>query len=256
MEADGHGFPRIEESVEMPPKSLVKENLSEQIYRSLRASLMDGEFRPGERLTISTVAQQYGTSITPVREAIFRLVSEKSLEVKAATSIMVPQLSATDLHEIVAIRRQLEGMAAFRVGEIADARMIADLERQNAAFIAAAARDPREAAQTNRDFHFMILRFSGLSFVEDICENMWALMGPFLRMFHEKVPVRELTADNHKHFRFLEALKAHDPEKARAGMQSDISWSDELIDILESDWAETRLPPSETAHGARPQPME
>ena len=45
----------------MPPKTVVKENLSEQIYRSLRLSLMDGEFRPGERLTISGVAEQYGT---------------------------------------------------------------------------------------------------------------------------------------------------------------------------------------------------
>ena len=31
----------------MPPKAVVKENLSEQIYRSLRLSLMDGEFHPG-----------------------------------------------------------------------------------------------------------------------------------------------------------------------------------------------------------------
>ena len=236
MERDGRAD-RGSETPNMPPKLLVKENLSEQIYRSLRASLMDGEYRPGERLTINNVAQQYGTSITPVREAIFRLVSEKCLEIKAATSIMVPQLSAADLREIVAIRRELEGMAAFRVGEIADAAMIAELEQQNAAFIAAAARDPRGAAQTNRDFHFMILRFSGLSYVEDICENMWTLMGPFLRTFHEKVPVRELTADNHKHFRFLNALKAGDPAGARAGMQEDISWSDELIDILEKEWA-------------------
>jgi DNA-binding GntR family transcriptional regulator len=254
--ADRRAEETDKETTKMPTKSLVKENLSEQIYRSLRASLMDGEFRPGERLTISNVAQQYGTSITPVREAIFRLVSEKALEVKAATSILVPQLSASDLREIVAIRRDLEGMAAYRVGEIADAGMILELERQNAAFIAAAARNPRDAAQTNRDFHFMILRFSGLSFVEDICENMWTLMGPFLRMFHEKVPVRELTADNHKHFLFLKALKAGDPEGARDGMQDDVSWSDELIGILEKEWTDAgRLFPT-GKEDIRTQPME
>lgn len=213
----------------MPPKAVVKENLSEQIYRSLRLSLMDGEYRPGERLTISTVAEQYGTSITPVREAIFRLVSEQALEVKAATSVIVPDPTSRDLREIVSIRKDLEGMAAFRVGQIATSAMIDELEAQNATFIKAAASNPRDAAQANRDFHFLILRFAEMPYVEAICENMWTLMGPFLRTFHEQVPVRRLTADNHLHFGFIAALKAGDPKAARAAMQDDIAWSDELI---------------------------
>jgi DNA-binding GntR family transcriptional regulator len=213
----------------MPPKAVVKENLSEQIYRSLRLSLMDGEFRPGERLTISGVAEQYGTSITPVREAIFRLASEQALEVKAATSVVVPDPSSRDLREIVAIRKDLEGMAAYRVGQTATTAMIDELEKQNAIFIKAAASNPREAAQANRDFHFLILRFAEMPYVEAICENMWTLMGPFLRTFHEEVPVRRLTADNHLHFQFIAALKAGDPNAARAAMQDDIAWSDELI---------------------------
>ena len=213
----------------MPPRAVVKESLSEQIYRNLRLSLMDGEYRPGERLTISLVAEQYGTSITPVREAIFRLVSEQALEVKAATSVIVPNLTSRDLREIIAIRKDLEGMAAYRVGQITTAAMIDELEAQNAAFIKAAASNPREAAQANRDFHFLILRFAEMPYVESICESMWTLMGPFLRTFHEEVPARQLTANNHLHFRFIAALKAGDPKAARAAMQDDIAWSDELI---------------------------
>lgn len=213
----------------MPPKTVVKESLSEQIYRNLRLSLMDGEYRPGERLTISSVAEQYGTSITPVREAIFRLVSEQALEVKAATSVIVPKLTNRDLREIIEIRKDLEGMAAHRVGQIVTASMIEEFELQNATFIKAAASNPRDAAQANRDFHFLILRFAEMPYVEAICENMWTLMGPFLRTFHEEVPVRQLTADNHLHFRFIAALKAGDPDAARTAMQDDIRWSDELI---------------------------
>lgn len=213
----------------MPPKALVKENLSEQIYRNLRLSLMEGEYRPGERLTISSVAELYGTSITPVREAIFRLASEQALEVKAATSVVVPRLTTRNLREIVSIRREMEGMAAFRVGQTATPAMLSELQAQNATFIRAAANDPGEAAQANREFHFMILRFADMPYVEAICENMWTLMGPFLRTFHEEVPVRRLTADNHKHFAFLAALKSGDPDAARAAMQQDIAWSDELI---------------------------
>lgn len=213
----------------MAPKTLVKENLSEQIYRSLRLSLMDGEYRPGQRLTIAGVSEQYGTSITPVREAIYRLASEQALELKAATSVIVPNLTSRNLREIVAIRRSLEGMAAFRVGQTATPSVIDQLEAQNAAFIRAAASSPREAAQANRDFHFMILRFAEMPYVETVCENMWTLMGPFLRTFHEEVPARRLTADNHLHFQFIAALRAGDPDGASAAMQGDVSWSDELI---------------------------
>ncbi|WP_062228124.1 GntR family transcriptional regulator [Aureimonas frigidaquae] len=213
----------------MPPKVLVKANLSEQIYRNLRLGLMDGEFRPGQRLTISSVAEQYGTSITPVREAIFRLASEQALEVKASTSVVVPDLTNRNLREIVAIRKELEGMAARHVGRIATPEMIAALEAQNAMFVAAAGRDPRDAAQANRDFHFLILRYAQMPYVEAVCENMWALMGPFLRTFHEEVPVRRLAGKDHLHFRFLAALKAGDADAAGRAMQDDIAWSDELI---------------------------
>jgi GntR family transcriptional regulator, colanic acid and biofilm gene transcriptional regulator len=218
----------------MAQKQVNKASLSEQIYRNLRLSLMEGEYRPGERLTIQGVAEIYGTSITPVREAIMRLASEKALTFTAATSVSVPVLKPRDLREIVAIRIQLEGMAAHRVGETATPRMIAGFEALNEAFIAAAAGNPREAAQANRDFHFMILRAAELPYVETICENMWALMGPFLRTFHEEMPARRLSGDDHLHFRFVEALRRNDAAAAQAAMQADVDWSNEMIAQIEA----------------------
>ncbi|MDZ7908924.1 MAG: GntR family transcriptional regulator [Gemmobacter sp.] len=40
-------------------------NLSEQVYGTIRASLMDGRYEPGERLTIASLAEQRGVSINP-----------------------------------------------------------------------------------------------------------------------------------------------------------------------------------------------
>lgn len=217
----------------MPRSALIRKSLAEQIYETLRSNLMDGEFRPGERLTIASLAEQFGTSITPVREAISRLASEQILEVKAATSVIVPNLTTRDLREIVLIRKDLEGLAARRFAEIGTTEMIAELEELNEAFIQAASRDPKEAARKNRDFHFRILRFAELPYVEAICENMWVLMGPFLRVFHEEIPVRRLTAGNHQHFNFLSAVKAGDLDAAQTAMRTDIGWSDELISRTE-----------------------
>jgi DNA-binding GntR family transcriptional regulator len=213
----------------MPTKPLNRANLSTQLYESLRQGLMDGLYKPGERLTIAALAEQYGTSITPVREAIFRLASERALEVRAATSIVVPRLTPQDLREIISIRVELEGMAAQRVAENITPQQVSEFEWLNVSFTKAASSDPALASRINRDFHFKILKLAGMPYIEAICENMWTLMGPFLRTFHEEIPVRRLTGRNHKHFDFLEAVKAGDSAAAKQAMQDDVRWSYELV---------------------------
>lgn len=149
-------------------------------------------------------------------------------------SAAVPEpLPTRDLREIVAIRYKLEGMAAHRVGQIATPEMIAEFEALNASFAAAAA-DPRQAAQSNREFHFLILCRAGLPYVETICENRWAMMGPFLRTFHERMPVRRLSEQDHQHFRFIDALRHQDAAAAQAAMQADIDCANELIARIEA----------------------
>lgn len=221
----------------MAGKTVTRENLSTQLYNNLRISLMDGQYKPGQRLTISGIAEEYGTSITPVREAIFRLVSERALEVRAATSVQVPDLSPQSLREVQKIRLELEGAAAFRAAELATKADLKALKAINADFIKAAATSPAKASLLNRDFHFAVLRLAQMPILEGICENMWVLMGPFLRTFHDRMPVRQLSSDNHKHYDLLAALEAGDPERSRASMQEDIRWGDEIIRMLEAERA-------------------
>ncbi|MBV2143483.1 GntR family transcriptional regulator [Falsochrobactrum sp. TDYN1] len=220
-------------------KPLNRANLSEQLYEDLRRRLMDGHFKPGQRLVIAAFAEQYGTSITPVREAIFRLASERALEVRAATSIVVPKLTSQDLREIISIRVELEGIAAYRVAEIVTAEQIEEFQALNDSFNKAAKSDPELASRINRDFHFRILKLAGMPYIESICENMWMLMGPFLRTFHEEVPVRQLTGKDHKHLDFIGALKARDPLAAKRAMQDDVRWSYALVAVQEKAEAAT-----------------
>ncbi|WP_417720750.1 GntR family transcriptional regulator [Salipiger sp.] len=210
-------------------KKIVRQSLSEQLYESLRLALMNGQFEPGHRLTIAGLAEEYGTSITPVREAIFRLVSERALEMRAATSVQVPRFSTSQLMEIQAIRVELEGRAAFEAaGRVtpADLEMLREIHGR---FIAAAARDPAEASLLNRDFHFALLKLSGMPILEGVCESMWTLIGPFLLLFHQRMPVREIAGNEHKHHELLDALAAGDGARSRKAMQDDIVWAEELI---------------------------
>ncbi|MCB1385576.1 MAG: GntR family transcriptional regulator [Nitratireductor sp.] len=226
----------------MSTKQVSRDSLATQLYNGLRHALMDGQYAPGERLTISGIAAEYGTSITPVREAIFRLVSERSLVLRAATSVQVPELDPARMREVQLIRIHLEGeAAALAATRITDSRL-SELKALNERFIEAAASDPAEASLLNRDFHFAILRLADKPILEGICENMWVLMGPFLRIFHDRMPVRKLSRESHRHFDLIGALEARDAQASRTAMEEDIRWGDEMLVILERELGNSSLP--------------
>lgn len=218
----------------MPPpvRRIDRDNLSARVHGALRQALMDGAFEPGQRLTIAALAAEFGTSATPVREAIFRLVSEHALEMRAATAVHVPRLDIARLREVQLIRMELEGAAAARAASRITATQRAHLAAVHERFLKAAATDPAIASKHNRDFHFGLLHAAELPILENIVENAWVLMGPFLRMFHIRMPRRQLAHDEHPHHHVLAALESGDGAAARAGIQQDISWGSVMIDSL------------------------
>lgn len=221
-------------------RQVEKENLSARVYGRIRRALIDGQFEPGERLRISALAADLGTSITPVREAIFRLVSEQALEMKAATAIHVPMLDSARLREIQLVRIQLEGAATERAAERITDKQLRRLEAIQAEFIEAAASNPKKASLKNRDFHFALLEIAELPLVESIVENMWTLMGPLLSVFHTTMPPRQIAGKDHRHYDVLAALKAKDPAGAKRAIQQDIEWG-----LVMADWLDrqAQLPP-------------
>src|SRR3546814_13715781 len=98
-----------------------------------------------------------GVSITPVREAIFRLISEQGLEMQAATAVYVPFLNSARLAEIQQIRFHLEGMGAAEAARKISPKELDDLTALQAAFISLTSTTPTRASYLNRQFHFSFL---------------------------------------------------------------------------------------------------
>lgn len=210
-------------------KQINKQSLSDKVYEDLRSALMDGQFEPGERLKIGVMAEDLGVSLTPVREAIFRLVSEKALVMKAATSVHVPEVDVDDLKQIRLIRLALEGEAAAKVALNCPAGLLAKLRSIQDEFITVIGSDPKRASLLNRRFHFALAEASGWEIVMHTISSMWAMIGPVLNEFHRAIPQRELSGE-HRHEVVLRALQARDPEAARRAICHDIEWGDHLIE--------------------------
>lgn len=219
-----------------------KGNLSEQVYGTIRASLMDGRYTPGERLTIASLAEQLGVSITPVREAIFRLVSERALEMRAATSIHVRRLTAAELREIQIIRHHLEGEAAAQAAVKITAKALERLEKLQTEFTRSAATDPVEASELNREFHFALAEAAEMPMLLATIESMWAQMGPLIHLYHLNTPPRVLVSGDHGHYPVLRALAARDAAAARAAIQADIGVGTVIVDWLEAKGATEAAP--------------
>src|ERR1039458_8941478 len=88
---------------------LVKEGLAAQIYQHLRGDLMAGRYEPGQKLKLRDLADALGTSVTPVREALARLVSDQVVVQVDHRSVCVAVMDLAQFVEVRELRLDLEG---------------------------------------------------------------------------------------------------------------------------------------------------
>ncbi|CAB3661636.1 GntR family transcriptional regulator [Achromobacter mucicolens] len=210
-------------------KPVKKENLSVRVYNEIRNALINGQYEPGERLIIGELAQEMGVSITPVREAIFRLISEQGLEMQAATAVYVPYVNSEKLREIQQIRFHLEGMGAAEAAQHITRKQLDNLIALQRDFISCTSTDPKRASYLNRKFHFAILEASNKPILRNTVESFWVITGPILKVFHVKTAGLDYSQNEHRHEAVIEALEARDSEAAREAIQADLVWGGKIM---------------------------
>jgi DNA-binding GntR family transcriptional regulator len=90
---------------------LTRSTLKNQIKEVLRERILNGYYRPGERLLVLKLARELGTSQAPVREALGELQSARLIESKPHAGMRVRMLGEKDVREIFAVRAALEECA-------------------------------------------------------------------------------------------------------------------------------------------------
>ncbi|MFN7009120.1 MAG: GntR family transcriptional regulator [Allorhizobium sp.] len=194
-------------------------NLNSVVYGALCDALMQGRFQPGDRLKIRDLAEQFGTSVTPIRDAILRLVNDEAVTFRSPRDIRIAGLSEERYREIRAIRVRLEGLAAETAAQVATSADIQALEqilRENEAAIADG--DRLKGTQLNQAFHFMLPTIAGLPVLTSILRRLWLQMGPHISGAY--LAGGRAMIDHH--YPVIEALKRHDPAAASMAIVDDI----------------------------------
>ena len=88
--------------------------LSDEVATHLRALIMSGRLRPGERVRLEEIAEQLGVSITPVREALLTLRGEDMVELEPRRGYVVAPLSKQDIIDVFTLQGDIAGELAAR----------------------------------------------------------------------------------------------------------------------------------------------
>ena len=193
----------------------------DRLYRSLRMQVMHGELAPGQALTLRGLAEVYGVSMTPVREALRRLVAEGALMLSSSGRVATPELSNERIEELAALRALIETELASRALPRAHIALIDRMQAINMANAEAAVKqDPVAYIRTNLEFHRTLYLRAQAPAMLAVVETVWLQLGPTMRALYARL--RRSDPPQH-HRMIIAALKAGDEPALRLAVRTDVT---------------------------------
>jgi DNA-binding GntR family transcriptional regulator len=233
----------------MVSRTPVDTSLRSQVYDSLRGALTTGRFTPGQKLSFRYIAGTLGVSMTPVREAVRRLVAEGAFEMRPNRSVRVPLMTRDKLLELRDIRLALEGLATEKAAALTTREQAAGLRRIAGDLLAVRRRGDMVADREKiREFHFTLYAIADQPNLLRVIEGLWLQTGPYMNLLYPdfiaspRGPKRRL--------RIIRALQAHDGATARREMEGDIG--DALTYVASLADATGIIAPAEPVDTIRP----
>nr|WP_297459956.1 GntR family transcriptional regulator [uncultured Halomonas sp.] len=172
---------------------------STRLHRALRVRLCEGDFTPGEVISIRRIAAEYGTSAMPAREAVRWLVTEGALMFSDSRKIIVPELSRERFHEVLYARKNLETEISRQAFANIGFDDIDELERIDERInVAIAESDLVSYMRGNYRFHFHIYRLSRSRVLLPLVEILWLQYGPSMRYICTRWGASSIADDHHR----------------------------------------------------------
>ena len=194
-----------------------------RVSEELREAILSGEFEPGERLRTVSLAKRFGSSRTPVREALVQLEGEGLVDIEPRRGALVRPFASDDLIDLYEIRALLEPAAAARAALRVDGEQ---LERLAALVALSDARGGRGAGAIddqiawNEEFHALVIAASGSPRLSAALRATAGIPRSFRTAFWSDDAHRAFSQTCHREL--VSALAAGSAERAEAVMRMHI----------------------------------
>lgn len=187
--------------------------LRTHMVKVLRAQILSGRYRPGERLNESQIAREFHVSRIPVREALSQLQEQGLVMNHERRGMFVTQLSDDEVQQINSLRMVLEAEALRLVRARMTPELLAELtelveqmEAWDGPLIDAAALD--------RKFHAVIWRASGNPYLERTLESLTTPLFAHKALEHVSQEIRRWRLNHHRALLDYVASGIGDPQMA------------------------------------------
>ncbi len=184
------------------------------VLEHLRADILEGRYRPGARLITRQIAEAYGTSEIPVREALNQLERQGLVRIEPHMGAVTTPLSAQDLRELFEVRLALEGLAVrLAAPRLTDADLmeltVLQEHLEEAVETGAA---PVELSAANRHFHERMYAGCHNRRLLALLSELWDLAGRYPPPLTG--PDEHTRASMREHRAILAALRGRDAAEA------------------------------------------
>lgn len=209
----------------------MEQRLADRIAEQLEELIFSGGFSDGDRLDEVRLAEQFGVSRTPLREALQRLALSGLAELVPRRGAFVRQPGPVDLMEMFEVMAELEAvcgrLAARRISETA----LTDLRAANdRCQKAVAALNTDDYYAENERFHQIIYSQSGNGFLEQEAAKLHKRLKPFRR---QQLRLRGRMAQSmSEHEEIVKALEAGDADRAGAALRDHVAVQGEKFHSL------------------------
>lgn len=197
--------------------------LKHQIYTELRRSIIMGHRLPGEKIDVRQIARHYGTSITPIREALQMLNQEGLVTIRPHSGYLVMQLTLKQLRDLFDLREILELAAAERAARRITPEQLEELEGVSAGYTGDDDDSYARYTAENRRFHTLIAQATGNHELAEMLGNLHDRLARFMVLRHAGETM------HHSHACIIEALCARDADAARQAMLDELNETREIV---------------------------
>jgi DNA-binding GntR family transcriptional regulator len=200
----------------MSALALAPRALYEEVAELLRQRIFRRELEPGSWIDEVKLAQEYGISRTPLREALKVLAAEGLVTMKVRRGAYVTEVSDRDLAEVYHLLALLESDAAAVVAERATEAELKDLQKLHKE-LEGAAKDRERFFAVNERFHMRLLELASNRWRNQMVADLRKVMK--LNRHNSLLKTGRIEESLAEHRAVMDAIARRDPEAARARMQ-------------------------------------
>lgn len=193
---------------------------SHRIADGLRRAILAGDFAPGERIRQEVIAEQFGASRLPVREALRILQSDGLVTLVANSGAWVSQLDERECAESYEIRERLEPLL---LRESMPGLTAPDVERLRELATEMEGEPSVEAfLRLDREFHLLSYSRAETMLLSSIIQRLWNTTQHYRRTFALLVGSQGRRVIHFEHFLLVDAIERQDAQEAQRVLESHI----------------------------------